>query len=148
MNYRHGMAHTRLDHIYKHMKSRCTNPNDIGYKDYGGRGIVVCEEWLADKTKFFEWSLKNGYSDNLTIDRINNDKGYSPDNCRWTSFNVQANNKRNSAYIECNGAKKTYSQWAEETGIKKATLWARINVYGWSVEKAITWGQNDGRKSR
>ena len=147
-NYRHGMAHTRLDHIYKHMKSRCTNPKNAAYANYGGRGITICEEWLKNKKSFFEWAIKNGYSDSLTIDRIDNDKGYCPENCRWTTCFVQANNTRANVLIEYNGVEKTYGQWSEVTGISLGTIWARINVYGWSVERALTEGvHQNGRKT-
>ena len=133
----HGLSHTRLDNIYKAMVSRCYHKNNIRYKYYGGKGISVCSDWLADKTKFFMWAHDSGYNDSLTLDRINVDGNYEPNNCRWATYTQQANNKSNSTKIEINGVKHTYSEWGAITGIPNTTIWARINCYKWSPEKAI-----------
>ena len=137
MNYRHGLAHTRIDNIYKSMVDRCNNPNCRIYYKYGGRGIKVCEEWRTNKTSFFEWAFTNGYSEELTLDRADNSKGYSPENCRWVSYKVQANNTRANRLITAFGETKTMSEWAGETGIKSATIWARLKR-GWSAEMTLT----------
>lgn len=137
MNYKHGLAHTRIDHIYKDMIARCEKKKAINYERYGGRGIHVCEEWRRDKTKFFEWAFANGYSAELTLDRIDNNKGYTPDNCKWSTQEEQNNNRRSSRFLEAFGERKTMAQWSREKGIKLATLHARLKS-GWSIERALT----------
>lgn len=94
-NKTHGDSKTRLFNIWCGMKQRCNNPNAPKYQNYGGRGIAVCDEWKNSFEKFRAWVLNNGYSDDLTIDRINNDGNYEPDNCRWATVTEQNQNKRN-----------------------------------------------------
>jgi transcription elongation factor Elf1 len=91
---RYRKSHPRLAHIYSGMKTRCYNQKIASFKHYGGRGISICDEWLKDSNLFCEWALSNGYKDDLTIDRIDNDKGYSPDNCRWVTYAVNTRNTR------------------------------------------------------
>jgi hypothetical protein len=133
----HGKTNTRIHRIWSGIKSRCSNKNLPEYERYGGRGITVCDEWKTDFQSFYEWAMSNGYSDNLTIDRIDNNKGYSPDNCRWVTYKEQANNKSNNVFLSFNGELKTISQWGDELGIKDGTIRARLN-HGWSIEKALT----------
>lgn len=93
---KHGLFGSRLYKIWCGIKERCSNPNRKEYKNYGGRGISVCEEWQNDFKTFYAWALANGYSDNLSIDRINNDGNYEPSNCRWATRKEQQNNRRNT----------------------------------------------------
>lgn len=130
---------TRLYRIYNAMHRRCENPNNESYKNYGGRGISVCEQW-SGKLGFFEfykWSMENGYSDNLTIDRINNDKGYSPENCRWTTNEIQTNNRRCSIKFLYKGTQQTLSEIAKKENIKYQLLYSRIKK-GISLNNSIT----------
>lgn len=135
-HFKHGLSHTRIDNIYKGMISRCYHPQNIRFDRYGGRGITVCDEWRNDKIKFFEWAFANGYTDDLTIDRINGDKGYSPDNCRWKTQKAQQNNRCNNRQIELNGETHTMAEWADITGLNPSTIWARLKR-GWSAEEAL-----------
>lgn len=134
---KHGLSHTRIDTAYKSMISRCYHKKNSRYKRYGGRGISVCDAWLKDKALFFEWALSNGYSDDLTLDRKDVNGDYSPSNCRWVTQKEQQNNRSNNRIIEFNGICHTLAEWAEITGIKQATIWARLKS-GWTTEKALT----------
>lgn len=113
---------TRLYRIYKLMKDRCYNLNNPKFKDYGGRGIQICEEWLKSYNNFYTWAINNGYSENLTIDRTNVDKDYSPDNCTWLPFSLQGLNKRNTIKLTYKGETKPLVKWAKELNINYATL--------------------------
>lgn len=135
-NKTHGMSDTRLYRIYNKMKLRCYSKTNHAYKDYGGRGITICQEWLDDFMNFYNWAMKNGYEDNLSIDRIDNDKGYDPENCRWVSKKVQANNTRSTIFLTCNGETKSASEWSEITGIPRDTITSRKRN-GWSDEQCI-----------
>lgn len=122
---KHGDTKTRLYHIWLGMKSRCNNPNNKRYSRYGGRGINVCCEWNNDFASFKKWAYENGFDEdkkNYSIDRIDNDKGYSPDNCRWATSREQCNNRSSNIIIEYNGEKKTATEWAIVFGVKSHTL--------------------------
>ena len=125
----------RARHIWYNMKDRCLNEKHERYNSYGGRGIKVCDEWLEFES-FYEWSIENGYNDTLTIDRIDVNGNYEPNNCRWVDMKTQQNNTRRNHYITYNGKTQTLSQWAEEFNINYYTLLYRINR-GWSIEKAF-----------
>ena len=120
------------------MKTRCTNPNHEAYHNYGGRGISICDEWMNDFQAFYDWAMANGYSDDLSIDRIDNDGNYCPENCRWATDKEQCNNQRSNHLITYNGKTQTIKQWAADLGIKRVTLQARLTRYHWDVEKALT----------
>ena len=141
-NLKHGLRHKRIYTVWRSMRQRCNNPNCKSYKYYGGRGISVCREW-DDPKVFAEWAFANGYSDSLTLDRIDVNKGYAPDNCRWVSQKAQQNNKTTNIRYEYLGEAHTLGEWADITGIRVTTLWARIKVRGWSVKDALTIGVNE-----
>lgn len=136
---KHGMAHTRLYHIYRSMVSRCYRKNDISYQSYGKRGIIVCDEWLGENgfNQFRSWALTSGYNDALSIDRIDSDCNYCPKNCRWIPLKDQQNNKRSNHLIEIDGVTKTLTQWANDYGIGYTTIQARLKR-GWNDKDAVT----------
>lgn len=133
---KHGMCNTRLYNIWSLMKERCYNSKRKEYCNYGGRGIAVCTEWM-EAANFIEWSLNNGYSEDLTLDRIDNNGNYCPENCRWVSKKVQMGNRRNNHIIEFNGERKTITQLAEENGLTYYQLYKRLKL-GWDIEKAVS----------
>lgn len=132
---RHGACKTRLYTIWSNMKERCYTKNNDSYINYGGRGIIMCDEWL-DFENFRSWALKNGYADNLSIDRINVDGDYEPNNCRWANFYDQARNKRNNRILELDGESHCLSEWAEIVGLPYGTLMSRLS-YGWAVKDVL-----------
>lgn len=134
---------TRLGNIHHGMLQRCENPNNDGYKYYGAKGISVCDEWQSYEP-FRDWSLSNGYEDNLTIDRIDYTKGYSPENCRWTTYKTQANNKSSNHIITHNDKSQTVQMWGEELGIKPNTIITRLKR-GWAVKDALSTNLHDCR---
>ena len=124
---KHGLTNTKLYTKWSGIVQRCTNPNAIHYDMYGGRGITICDEWRNDFYSFYSWSIENGYKDGLTIDRIDNNKGYYPENCRWTDLETQANNTRRNHYITYNNETKTLTQWARLLNVNVETLRDRVN---------------------
>ena len=132
----HGMSGTPLFAVWWAMISRCKNPNNKSYKNYGGRGIRVCDEW-THSSKFFEWAIKNGYAEGLTIERIDVNRGYEPNNCKWIPKEEQARNKTNNRMIEINGERKCLAQWCEEYSVDYFMVHQRICKLGWSPEKAL-----------
>lgn len=127
---KHGCCNTRLYTIWRDMKLRCYNASQVGYKNYGGRGIVVCNGWLNSFENFYNWAINNGYKDNLTLDRIDNDGNYEPDNCRWITNLEQSNHKRNNKYVTYNGETKTIAEWSRELSISYHLIWNRLKN-GW-----------------
>ena len=135
-DYRTG---TRLYIIWCNMKQRCCNPKNTAYARYGGKGIDVCPDWAADYLNFRGWAYAAGYTEELTLDRKDNNAGYSPDNCRWVSYHTQRLNQPRCRLIRAFGEAKTLYEWARDArcGIGYKTLVSRIRN-GWDAECAIT----------
>lgn len=136
-NRTHGGNRTKLHKAWGAIIQRCENPQAAAFPDYGGRGIAVCQEWRASFSKFREWAMLAGYKDGLTIDRINNDEGYNPENCRWATVKQQARNRRSTHYIEWQGQRLALVSAAELAGIRADTLRHRL-ISGWPLERAMT----------
>lgn len=134
--FKHGLSTHPLYHVLRHMKSRCSNSDDPAFKDYGGRGIRVCERWQSIAN--FVEDMGDSYQPGLEIERIDNDGNYEPGNCRWATCKEQANNRRNQVTLTFNGQTKSLAAWSEEIGIPYGTLWTRISVKGWSIDRALT----------
>lgn len=132
----HHSTNTRLYNIWHGMKQRCNNLKNKDANNYSGRGISICEEWNNSFETFMEWSLLNGYQDDLSIDRIDVNGDYCPENCRWVTAKDQSRNTRFNHLLTFNDKTQTMADWADETGINYFTLSKRI-AHGWSVERAI-----------
>jgi hypothetical protein len=138
-----GLYGTRFYKIWQNMKTRCYNSKTIDYSRYGGRGIIVCKEWKTFQG--FHKDMFFSYKTELTLDRIDNNKGYSKENCRWATRKEQAQNTRNidgAKKYTFNGITKTIREWAEKIGIKRTTLSNRLQSHNWNIEKALTFGGN------
>ena len=133
----HGMSNTRLFSIWNGMKTRCYTKSDYHYRWYGARGISVCDDWRNDFQAFYDWSIQNGYEEGLSIDRIDNNGNYCPENCRWITQHEQTYNTRKNVYLTYNGETKCVSEWSDIVGISRETLYRRIKC-GWSDEKVLT----------
>lgn len=132
-----GKPASRLYRIWHGMRGRCNNSADAAYDRYGGRGILICEEW-QDFLKFEEWAHANGYADNLSVDRIDNDGPYSPANCRWATSKTQGRNRRNNLFVTFRGKTACLADHADDVGIKYSIVQQRVSVLGWPVERALT----------
>lgn len=119
------------------MTARCYNKHHNRYRIYGGRGIYICEEWRGNFGAFLSWALNNGYRDDLTIDRIDVNGPYSPENCRWADKITQANNTRKNRWLELDGERHTLTEWARKLGIGRETLESRLDS-GWDLRRALT----------
>lgn len=134
---KHGLSKTRLHRIWSKMLERCYNAKHKHYHRYGGRGIAICDEWRDDFKAFYAWAMSHGYSDNLTIDRIDNDGNYTPQNCRWVTLREQQNNKGNNHLVTMNGKTQNVTQWCNELGVNRTYVYKRLKK-GWSAEKAFS----------
>lgn len=121
MNTKHNLCNHRLHSIWTNMKQRCNNPKAINYKNYGGRGIKICKEW-NEFIVFYNWATNNGYEEILTLDRINVEGDYDPDNCTWSNNKTQSRNRRNNKELTINGETKLLCEWAEISGISAQTI--------------------------
>ena len=136
MSIKHGLYHTKLHGVWNNMKQRCVNPNHVAYHNYGGRGINVCKEW-SEFLPFYTWCMGNGYREGLTLDRIDNDGDYCPDNCRFVDRITQNNNRRGNVMITANGKTQTLPEWAREININQPTLYRRYAIKKWSGDATI-----------
>lgn len=144
----HKLSDSRIYSIYYAMKDRCYNPKVKNYRNYGGRGITVCEDWLDKENgfiNFYNWAIQNGYKEELlpnginkwTLDRIDNDGNYQPNNCRWVVHKENERNKRTNKIIDFNGEKHSVVEWAEILNMPVTTLYNRL-FEGWDIERAFT----------
>lgn len=144
--FKHGKGNTRLYRIWSLMRCRCYNKNNKLYKYYGERGISICDEWTDKENgfiNFYNWAMANGYTDELTIDRINVDGNYEPLNCRWVTMAVQCNNKRNNVIFDINGEKLNIAQISRRYNLNRTVIEGRLNR-NWSITEVIN-GHKDNK---
>lgn len=127
----------RIIHTLAHMRDRCCNVRCKAYENYGGRGIIVCDEWLEDPEKFVQWAFENGYEDGLAIDRIDNDGNYEPGNCRWVTAAENNQNRRSSRMYTIEGETMNLQQWCDRYGVSRSMVDSRLKR-GWGIEKALS----------
>ena len=144
MNHKHGEAKSRLNNIYYTMRQRCNNPNSKSYKDYGLKGISVCKEWDGDYIAFSKWAKTNGYKEHLTIDRKDGTLGYSPENCRWVTYNTQAQNKskpstNKSGYKGVSNSRRKENPWTGRIMISGNAI--ALGSYKTAIDAAIAYDQ-------
>lgn len=142
----HGLGNHKLYNVWCSMKERCANKHNKSYKNYGERGIKVCDEWRNDFKAFYNWAMANGYTDGLTIDRIDNNGNYEPSNCRWASRRLQNRNYGRNHLITFNGETLCLCDMAGKYNIPRARLTYRLS-HGWDIEKALL-TKGDGRALR
>lgn len=133
----HGMRRHPAYIIWAKIIQRCTNPSVERYPQYGGRGITICDAWRHNPGAFCQWAIENGFAVGLQIDRIDNDKGYSPENCRFVTVKQNCRNRSTTRWIEYKGTRKSAAEWAEEYGIPYSKMMARIDRCGWTVGQAL-----------
>lgn len=135
-NIKHGKRKTRLYTIFATMKQRCYDKNNPNYKNYGARNIKICDDWLNDFMQFYKWAISNGYTDKLTIERINVNGNYEPKNCKWIPPELQAQNRTTNIRITFNGETDILSNWCKNLGLNYKTIHERLRK-GWKVDKAF-----------
>lgn len=141
----HGESKTRLHMIWARMRERCSKTLTSPHKRYAGRGIKVCKEW-DNYEAFASWAMSNGYNDTLSIERINNNWGYCPENCKWIERGLQARNRRTTMWVEYNGERMSLAEACEIAGMPYKQVFARIRYMDWSVEDALSIPMNTTRK--
>jgi hypothetical protein len=134
----HNQSCTKLYFVRRSMIDRCGNEKSISYKNYGGRGIKVCDEWLNNQEAFFEWAYQNGYKEGLTLDRIDVNGNYEPSNCRWITQKEQCNNTRVNRYIEMDGVVHTLKEWCDIYNVPYGRVFKRVTVNKMSLREALT----------
>lgn len=140
---KHGWYGTRVYNIWRQIVDRCENPKCSQYKNYGGRGIRICQEWRESPQAFCEWAMLNGCTNALTIDRINVNGNYEPSNCRWITMVEQQTNKRNNVNITYNGKTQCVAEWSRELGVRQSRLYERVKA-GWTNPYEILFGKQKG----
>lgn len=142
----HGHSGDRLYQVFRGMWTRCYNPKHMFYSNYGGRGVRICDEWLEDFQKFWDWAYENGYKDDgsLTIDRIDSNGIYEPSNCRWATRTAQTNNRRTTQFLTAFGETKSVGDWTRDPRcqVSYSVLYRRTQLRGWAHERAITEAAN------
>ena len=135
----HGLSNTRIYKEFRNINDRCYNPNNPSYANYGGRGISVCDEWrgIGNFLNFYNWSMANGYKDDLTIDRVDVNGNYEPGNCRWVDWETQYNNTTKTVKLTFNGETMSVAQWARKLGFDRHTLYSRIKI-GLPIEEVLS----------
>jgi hypothetical protein len=139
---KHGYRGEKLNWVWSSMKQRCSNPNNAAYKNYGGRGIRVCDEW-QEYAPFREWAFNNGYVEGLLLDRKNNNGNYEPKNCRWVTRIEQNRNKRSNRLITYEGKTMCATEWASELGVPSRLLLDRLNLR-WNAKDTLTTKTGEG----
>lgn len=142
--FKHGMAQTRVYRVWMQMRERCSNPNHKSWANYGGRGIKVCDEWMESFESFI--ADMGQRPDGYWLERNNNNRGYSKDNCQWVTPRAQQNNKRTNRLLEIDGITKTFMEWSREYGVPWTTIRARIERYGFDPKSAVMSPRQQGRK--
>lgn len=134
----HNKSNSRLYRIWAAMKQRCYNEDYVAYKNYGGRGISICDEWVNSFENFYDWAINNGYSDSLSIERINVNDNYCPSNCTWVTLTEQAQNRRTCYMFQYNNKTQNLAQWCVDLGLDYKLIHNRIFKLKWSFERAIS----------
>lgn len=133
----HGLHDTALYRKWASVKNRCFNRNDKMYKHYGERDITMCDEWKNDFKAFYNWSMKNGYKENLELDRIDNDGNYCPENCRYVTHQENLRNMKRTLKVTFKGETKPLIDWCDELNLNYHTVYNRIYNLGWNIDKAL-----------